>query len=99
VDNRLLEDGLSIISQCKSETGDIWQAHFGAAAIASYFFVKNHVLPRKLADGVFSQSRAMVEKNSVKNIKPHYSGYDLAIADNIILGALDKTITSSSKID
>ncbi len=33
----LLKGGLSIISQCKKETNDIWHAHFGAAAIASYF--------------------------------------------------------------
>ncbi len=29
----LLTAGLAIISTCKKETGDIWQAHFGAAAI------------------------------------------------------------------
>ncbi|MEC2628050.1 hypothetical protein P9X08_32035 [Bacillus cereus] len=36
----ILKGGLSIISQCKKETNDIWHAHFGAAAIASYF---NHI--------------------------------------------------------
>ncbi|TCW46225.1 hypothetical protein EC917_12878 [Bacillus thuringiensis] len=33
----VLRDGLSIISQCKKQTNDIWHAHVGAAAIASYF--------------------------------------------------------------
>jgi len=33
----VLRDGLSIISQCKKQTNDIWHAHFGEAAIASYF--------------------------------------------------------------
>ncbi len=92
MDNRILGDGLSIISQCKRETGDIWHAHFGAAAIASYFFVKDNNLANKLAHKVFSQSRAMIEKNCVMNRKQHYSGCDLEIADNIILGTLNKTI-------
>ena len=34
----ILKGGLSIISQCKKETNDIWHAHFGATAIASYFY-------------------------------------------------------------
>jgi hypothetical protein len=36
----ILKDGLSIILSCKKETGDIWHAHFGAAAIASLFLLK-----------------------------------------------------------
>lgn len=38
----VLKGGLSIISQCKKQTNDIWHAHFGAAAIASYFFIKDN---------------------------------------------------------
>jgi hypothetical protein len=34
-DKRLLEDGLQIIAQCKQQTGDIWHAHYGAAAISN----------------------------------------------------------------
>ncbi len=92
MDTRILGDGLSIISQCKRETGDIWQAHFGAAAIASYFFVKDNDLTKKLAHNVFSQSRAMIEKNCVINRNQPHSMYNLEIADNVILGTLDKTI-------
>lgn len=44
----VLKDGLSIISQCKKETNDIWHAHFGAAAIASYFLRKTITLMKKL---------------------------------------------------
>lgn len=43
----VLKDGLSIISQCKKETNDIWHAHFGAAAIASYFLRKIIKLMKK----------------------------------------------------
>ena len=43
----ILRDGLMIISSCKKETGDIWQAHIGAAAIGSYFFVKSNNLSRR----------------------------------------------------
>ncbi|MDM5222936.1 hypothetical protein QUF86_19765 [Peribacillus sp. NJ11] len=92
MDNRILGEGLSIISQCKKETGDIWQAHFGAAAIASYFFVKDNGLAKKLSHNIFSQSRAMIEKNCVMNRKQYHSGCDLEIAANIILETLDKTI-------
>jgi len=33
-DTAILADGLTILSQCRRQTGDIWQAHYGAAAIA-----------------------------------------------------------------
>lgn len=92
LDNRILRNGLSIISQCKMETGDIWHAHIGAAAIASYFFVKDNNLINEFSHNVFSQSRAMIEKNRIMNSKQHHSGCDIEIAETIILGALDKTI-------
>lgn len=44
----VLKDGLSIISQCKKETNDIWHAYFGVAAIASYFLRKTITLMKKL---------------------------------------------------
>ena len=37
-DRAILGDGLSMLSQCRRQTGDIWQAHYGAAAIAGYFY-------------------------------------------------------------
>lgn len=92
LDNRILGDGLSIISKCKKDTGDIWHAHIGAAAIASYFFIKDNYLVNELEHNIFSQSRAMIEKNHVINRKQDNSGCDIEIAETVILGALEKTI-------
>ncbi|RJE90253.1 hypothetical protein D3P07_08585 [Paenibacillus sp. 1011MAR3C5] len=43
MENRILKDALSIIADCKRQTNDIWDAHFGAAAIASYFSFENTI--------------------------------------------------------
>lgn len=88
----ILRDGLTIISSCKKETGDIWQAHYGAAAIGSYFFVTSNNLSQELTQMVISQAGAMVknilEANSVQN---NY-GCDEQTAVTAILEALDKSI-------
>lgn len=88
----ILRDGLTIISSCKKETGDIWQAHFGAAAIGSYFFVTSSNLSQELAQLINSQAEAMVKKILGTNGIQHPSGCDEQTAVNAILEALDKTI-------
>lgn len=89
----ILEDGLAIISLCKKQTGDIWQAHLGAAAIGSYFFVKNnHNLSQELAQLVFTQAESMANKVLERNNERHLSFCDENSAVSAILEALDKSI-------
>lgn len=88
----ILRDGLTIISSCKKETDDIWQAHFGAAAIGSYFFVTTNKLSHELAQLVSSQAGAMTKKILGTNGVQYRSGCDEQTAVTAILEALDKTI-------
>ncbi|MDQ0900856.1 MULTISPECIES: hypothetical protein [unclassified Paenibacillus] len=88
----ILRDGLAIISSCKKETGDIWQAHFGAAAISSYFFVRSNNLSQELTRLVISQAEAMVKMIHGTNGVQRRSGCGEQTAVNAILEALDKTI-------
>ncbi|WP_419873406.1 hypothetical protein [Candidatus Pristimantibacillus sp. PTI5] len=88
----ILRDGLTIISSCKKETGDIWQAHFGAAAIGSYFFVTSNNLSQELTQMVISQAGAMVKNIVGANSVQNRYGCDEQPAVNAILEALDKSI-------
>lgn len=92
MDKRILEGGLSIISQCKNQTGDIWEAHFGAAAIASYFFVKENSLPFETENRIMAQSEAMLDKYLYLRTANTPAGMDPQDAVNLILGALDVSI-------
>ncbi|WP_340372893.1 hypothetical protein [Peribacillus sp. FSL E2-0218] len=93
MNNGMLKEGLSIISQCKQETGDIWQAHFGAAAIAGHFFVKDNELTGNLAQLVISQVKSMIESQCTdrKQFDP-IGEWDMEKAEHNILQSLDKTI-------
>ncbi|WP_339315382.1 hypothetical protein [Paenibacillus sp. FSL R10-2734] len=88
----ILKDGLTIISSCKKETGDVWQAHFGAAAIGSYFFITTNNLSKELAQLISSQAGAMAKKILGANGVQHRSGCDEQTAVTAILEALDRTI-------
>ncbi|MDQ0110749.1 hypothetical protein [Paenibacillus harenae] len=88
----ILKDGLSIISSCKKETGDIWQAHLGAAAIASYFFVKDNDFSHDMARLINMQAKGMVDKVIGTRQERSVSACDAEKATAAILGALDKTI-------
>ncbi|NQX66171.1 hypothetical protein HQN90_08545 [Paenibacillus alba] len=92
LDKGLLEDGLIIISQCKKETGDIWNAHFGAAAIASYFFIKENNLPPDVERKVIAQARKMVKKHTLPYSSNGHKRSDISHAERIILESLDRTI-------
>ncbi|WP_285768500.1 hypothetical protein [Peribacillus sp. SI8-4] len=93
MNNGLLNEGLSIISRCKKETGGIWQAHFGAAAIAGHFFVKDNELNENLAHLVLAQLKAMIESQCAgrKEYGPVRES-DMDMAERSILQALDKTV-------
>ncbi|PFW54488.1 hypothetical protein COL13_23715 [Bacillus cereus] len=91
-DNSVLKDGLSIISQCKKETNDIWHAHFGAAAIASYFFVKDNNIDEETARNIYSQTRMMLNKQKISEIINHKEEIDFQIAENMIIKSLEHTI-------
>ena len=78
-DKESLKSGLSIISTCRARTGDIWDAHIGAAAIASYFFMKDNDLPKETAASVARQAKAMVECHhggSESGVDCRYAGRD-----------------------
>ncbi|WP_078553811.1 hypothetical protein [Bacillus alkalicellulosilyticus] len=87
----LVRKGLSIISQCKDDTGDIWHAHFGAAAIASYYLVKDFTFSQESVDRIISQSEKMIEKHSLSQV--HFTtGVDYTVAERKIVDALEETI-------
>ncbi|ULO07627.1 hypothetical protein H1230_01735 [Paenibacillus sp. 19GGS1-52] len=88
----ILEDGLLIISQCKSITGDIWGAHFGAAAIAGYFFVKENSMPVDTVNRIKAQSEAMLDKHSYIGTAQPVVGMDSGDAEKMILESLELVI-------
>ncbi|EJQ61589.1 hypothetical protein [Bacillus mycoides] len=88
----VLKDGLSIISQCKKETNDIWHAHFGAAAIASYFFTKNNNIDEKTACNIYSQAKMMLHKQRLGETINNKQGVDYQSAEETIIKSLEQTI-------
>ncbi|WP_238357823.1 hypothetical protein [Cohnella zeiphila] len=89
----LLEKGLEIISQCKSRTGDIWEAHIGAAAIAGFFLARDHAESPEAARRIAAQAEAMAALQA-SGFSEDASGEktDFAIASGLILEALDASI-------
>lgn len=88
----ILEGGLSIISNCKSKTGDIWEAHVGAGAIASYFFVKENSLSVDTGYRITSQSEAMLDTHlSARASRPNEE-MDQRAAESMLLDALENSI-------
>ncbi|MDA1665586.1 hypothetical protein PDK09_08820 [Bacillus cereus] len=88
----ILKGGLSIISQCKKETNDIWHAHFGAAAIASYFFMKDNNIDEETARNMYSQTRMMLSKKKIGEMIDDKKEIDFQIAENMIIKSLEQTI-------
>lgn len=87
----ILVDGLSILSQSRRQTGDIWQAHYGAAAIAGYFFIKENHLSGKVEEAVAAENRRMIGKYLQPGTVPEES-LSVDSAESRILAALDGTI-------
>ena len=88
----VLRDGLSIISQCKRQTNDIWHAHFGAAAIASYFFMKDNNMEEKITRSMYSQTKMMLSKHNLGDIIAQKEEIDFKIAERMIIKSLEQTI-------
>ncbi|HFK1546835.1 MULTISPECIES: hypothetical protein [Bacillus] len=88
----VLRDGLSIISQCKRQTIDIWHAHFGAAAIASYFFIKDNNMEEKITRSMYSQTKMMLSKHNLGDIIAQKEEIDFKIAERMIIESLEQTI-------
>lgn len=88
----ILADGLTILSQCRRQTGDIWQAHYGAAAIAGYFFAKANRLTGKVEEAVAVENRRMVGKYLQPGRAAAEDSISVKDAEARILAALDATI-------
>ncbi|PUA38379.1 hypothetical protein C8Z91_14425 [Paenibacillus elgii] len=61
--SRNVRERLDWIARCKQETGDIWHAHFGTAAIAAYFFAKENRLSDLSLRSLTDQCEAMIKKH------------------------------------
>ncbi|WP_166705301.1 hypothetical protein [Bacillus albus] len=88
----VLRDGLSIISQCKRKTNDIWHAHFGAAAIASYFFMKDNNMEEQITRSMYFQTKIMLSKRNLGDIIAQKEEIDFKIAERMIIESLEQTI-------
>lgn len=77
----VLRDGLSIISQCKRQTNDIWHAHFGAAAIASYFFIKDNNMEEEITRNMYSQTKRMLNKQNLGEVIDNKEEINFQIAE------------------
>ncbi|OOR27210.1 hypothetical protein [Bacillus wiedmannii] len=88
----VLRDGLSIISQCKKQTNDIWHAHFGAAAIASYFFMKDNNMEEEIAHCMYSQTKMMLNNQNLGEIIDSKEEIDFQSAEKMIIKSLEHTI-------
>lgn len=98
MNHSFLMEGLSIMSACKKETGDIWQAHFGAAAIGSWFFARNPVLDIETRQAICTQAEKMVrsvpapDNGSYSDQVGDASTVDRAEAEASVLNVLEQTI-------
>ncbi|KZD66218.1 hypothetical protein B4088_2621 [Bacillus cereus] len=88
----VLKGGLSIIAQCKRQTNDIWHAHFGAAAIASYFFIKDNNMEKEITRNMYSQTKRMLNKHNICEIIDSKEEIDFQSAERMIIKSLEQTI-------
>ncbi|HDR7356349.1 hypothetical protein [Bacillus wiedmannii] len=88
----VLRDGLSIISQCKKQTNDIWHAHFGAAAIASYFFMKDNNIEEEITHCMYSQTKMMLNNQNLGEIIDSKEEIDFQSAEKLIIKSMEHTI-------
>lgn len=88
----VLRDGLSIISQCKKQTNDIWHAHFGVAAIASYFFMKDNNMEEEITRSMYSQTKMMLNKQNLGEVIDSKEEIDFQSVEKMIIKSLEHTI-------
>ncbi|MCU5115051.1 hypothetical protein OCD79_26450 [Bacillus wiedmannii] len=88
----VLKSGLSIISQCKRQTNNIWHAHFGAAAIASYFFMKDNNMDEEITHNMYYQTKRMLNKQNLGEVIDDKEEIDFQSAEKMIIKSLEHTI-------
>lgn len=91
----LLQHGLAIIADCQKQTGDIWDAHYGAASIAASFLAKSSSITDEVGQAILHQAEQMVIKHSQAYnaaLPVEYSPVTYAEASSMILQALDANI-------
>jgi hypothetical protein len=91
-ERRLLSEGLSIISSCRGKTGDVWHAHYGAAAIACAFLANENRMSDEAVRCMVKQVIFMVEKNRLSENIAAIPSVDAATAEGVISEALESTI-------
>ncbi|WP_152393642.1 hypothetical protein [Paenibacillus guangzhouensis] len=92
-EERLLEEGLEIIALCKAMTQDVWHAHYGAAGIASYFFVKENPLPDDIRTLILDQATKMLKTHTFGKMTEDESQIKTyRYAEQQIISALERTI-------
>lgn len=94
LDRRLLEEGLATIASSRERTGDLWHAHYGAGAIAAYFWVQENRLTALAAGSVIAEAKAMLRQHGTR-ISPAASPNErlpMEEAEVRIAGALEHTI-------
>lgn len=94
MDRRLLEEGLSIIVSSRERTGDLWHAHYGAGAIAAYFWVRENRLTALAAGSVTAEAKAMLRQHGISSGQTSPMGEMMPReeAEARITDALDRTI-------
>jgi len=96
VTNRImLASGLAILASCLKNTNDIWEAHFGAAAIAASFFIEENGLIGETAEAIVEQADRMVARHSTGDARaeePTGRTLDALSGERIIADALAETI-------
>lgn len=61
----LLKQGVAIIANCQQQTGDIWDAHYGAACIGAYFLTQSPILTTDVAQAISYQAEQMSSQHSL----------------------------------
>lgn len=94
MDRRLLEEGLRVIVSSRERTGDLWHAHYGAGAIAAYFWVRENRLSSLAAGSVTAEAKAMLRKHGINEElqSPRGEMLEREEAEARITEALDRTI-------
>jgi hypothetical protein len=94
LDRRLLEEGLATIASSRERTGDLWHAHYGAGAIAAYFWVRENRLTALAAGSVTAEAKAMLRQHGTRNDQTASANERMPLeeAEVRITDALERTI-------
>ncbi|MFD1887786.1 hypothetical protein [Paenibacillus wenxiniae] len=92
MDTNILANGLRIIAHSKSVTGDIWEAHFGAAAIAAYFFTEENKLAVDTVNCIQLQVEKMLVEKSYTTTPYSATQIQMEQAEELILQSLSSVM-------